>query len=177
MHKRIERCTAEDIPELNALVNVAYRGPESKHGWTSEADLVEGLRIDQEYLHQLFDRHDIIMLKCMIEDQLSGCVLLEKEKTTCHLGMLSVVPVLQNQGIGKLLLQASEEVAKTQGCERIQITVISVRQELIDWYIRHGFADTGERQPFPTKDQTFGKPTKELEFLIMQKPFIRKNFG
>jgi len=32
------------------------------------------------------------------------------------------------------------------------MTVISVRTELIDWYRRHGYVDTGERKPFIADD-------------------------
>ncbi|KXJ86493.1 acyl-CoA N-acyltransferase [Microdochium bolleyi] len=36
-----------DIPALLALIQSAYRGEESCKGWTTEADLVEGDRIDE----------------------------------------------------------------------------------------------------------------------------------
>jgi hypothetical protein len=32
------------------------------------------------------------------------------------------------------------------------MTVISMRTELIDWYKRHGYIDTGDREPFPVND-------------------------
>ena len=35
--------TARDVPAIVALVNAAYRGLASRRGWTSEADLIEGL--------------------------------------------------------------------------------------------------------------------------------------
>ncbi|WP_165958068.1 GNAT family N-acetyltransferase [Segetibacter sp. 3557_3] len=172
---KIARCTSNDVAELHALVNMAYRGPESKEGWTSEADLIEGLRINQDYLRVLLLQPNVVLLKCTIDDQLAGCVSLEMVHFTCHLGMLSVMPVLQNLGIGKLLVDASGKVARSLGCKQIQITVISVRTELIEWYKRLGFQDTGERQPFPVKDQTFGTPRQVLEFLIMQKPLTHEN--
>ncbi|RYF84106.1 MAG: GNAT family N-acetyltransferase, partial [Chitinophagaceae bacterium] len=40
--------------------------------------------------------------------------------------------------------------------------------ELIAYYERKGFRDTGEREAFPD-DPKFGIPKKPLEFLVMEK--------
>jgi hypothetical protein len=42
--------TVADVPALVALVNSAYRGDSSRAGWTTEADLLGGQRIDAERL-------------------------------------------------------------------------------------------------------------------------------
>ena len=39
--------TAEDLPDLHALVHGAYRGDSARRGWTHEADLLDGQRIDR----------------------------------------------------------------------------------------------------------------------------------
>jgi hypothetical protein len=49
------------------------------------------------------------------------------------------------------------------------MTVISVRKELIDWYIRHGYQLTGERKPFIVPDTRWGVPKKQLEFVVLEK--------
>ncbi len=49
------------------------------------------------------------------------------------------------------------------------MTVISVRKELIDWYVRHGYVDTGERKPFAFTDPRFGQPKMQLEFVVLEK--------
>jgi hypothetical protein len=36
----------EDVDDVLALVRLAYRGPESRQGWTSEAELLDDERID-----------------------------------------------------------------------------------------------------------------------------------
>ena len=94
--------------------------------------------------------------------------LIEKENEHLYLGMLTVSPYHQNKGIGKLLLEASEEKARQLGCNSIVMTVITKRHELIDWYKRHGYFETGAKQPFPN-DEKFGIQKFPLEFLIMQK--------
>ena len=46
----MHRATPEDAPALVALVNSAYRGESSRAGWTTEADLLGGQRVDVEGL-------------------------------------------------------------------------------------------------------------------------------
>jgi ribosomal protein S18 acetylase RimI-like enzyme len=82
--------------------------------------------------------------------------------------MLSVSPKLQGGGIGKQLLKAAEETALQFNCRAVYMTVISVRSELIDWYKRRGYRDTGERKPF-IEDSLTGKHLQPLEFMVMEK--------
>jgi ribosomal protein S18 acetylase RimI-like enzyme len=160
----------EDVPQLENLVNGAYRGETSKKGWTTEADLLDGIRTNKEVLTGMVSRGDSIVLKCTnTKDQLVGCVYLQKKEEKLYLGMLTVAPDQQAHGIGKKLLQAAEEYAETQDCTAITITVISLRQELIKWYERRGYKATGERKPFPSNDPRFGLPKQELEFIVMEK--------
>ncbi|HNU89510.1 MAG TPA: GNAT family N-acetyltransferase, partial [Ferruginibacter sp.] len=71
-------------------------------------------------------------------------------------------------GIGKQLLKASEEHASQLQCSSIYMRVVSVRTELIDWYKRHGYVDTGQRDPFED-DGSSGRHLQKLEFMIMEK--------
>jgi len=83
--------------------------------------------------------------------------------------MLTVRPYLQGKGIGKQMLKAAEEEAKKKGITSIFMTVISVRKELIDWYVRHGYVATGEKKPFAFSDPRFGQPKQQLEFIVLEK--------
>jgi len=96
-------------------------------------------------------------------------VELRKEKDKLYLGILSVAPNTQGTGIGKKLLIAGEEHAKSLGINTMIMTVISVRKELIDWYVRHGYQLTGERKPFVVPDTRWGIPKKQLEFVVLEK--------
>jgi hypothetical protein len=49
------------------------------------------------------------------------------------------------------------------------MTVISVREELISWYLRHGYRLTGERKPFVVPDVRWGIPKQPLEFVVLEK--------
>jgi len=97
-----------------------------------------------------------------------GCVNLQKQQEKVYLGMFSVSPDLQGGGIGKALLYAAEEFARQINYSSIYMTVISVREELINWYKRHGYTDTNQRKQF-IEDGISGKHLQELEFMVLEK--------
>jgi len=166
----IDISTIEDIPSLIALLNEAYRGESSKKGWTSEAHLISGnVRTNEQMLQQIMELPGSVMLKYTNEGKkITGCVNLQKRKDKIYLGMLAVSPQLQGGGVGNQLLSAAEEYARTVKCHFIYMTVISLRTELINWYIRHGYVDTGKRQAFE-EDGLTGKHLQPLEFMVLEK--------
>ena len=167
--KMISKATTQDIPELNILINSAYRGESSKKGWTTEEHLLGGIRTDEANLGELLQKEDVTILKYTENNQLIGSVYLEKQGDTLYLGMLTVSPELQGGGVGKKLMQAAEDFARNARLSKISMTVISVRSELIAYYERRGYKSTGETKPFPMSDPKFGLPKQFLEFIIMEK--------
>ncbi len=152
------------------MLNSAYRGETSKQGWTTEAHLIAGeTRTDEADLKQLIEQEGSVFLKYTNQDQqIIGCVNLQQHDDKLYLGMLSVEPQLQGGGTGKQLLQAAEEYAKALHYAAIYMSVISVRTELIQWYERHGYKDTGERHPFEG-DELIGTQLQPFEFIMMEK--------
>ncbi len=165
----ISPATVEDATALDALVNSAYRGDSSRQGWTTEADLLDGSRTDAAAIADIIKSPGHTILKYVEDNVILGCVEVHKDGNKLYLGMLTVRPHLQGKGIGKIMLQAVEEEAKKQKCQSIYMTVISVRKELIDWYVRHGYRHTGETKPFAFNDPRFGQPRKKLEFVVLEK--------
>jgi ribosomal protein S18 acetylase RimI-like enzyme len=172
MDHTIVKAISADAESINQLVNSAYRGDSSKQGWTTEADLLDGTRIDEAAVKQLIEKADTTILKYVEAGRILGCVELRQEKGKLYLGMLSVAPNTQGKGIGKELLHAGEDYAKSMGINTMIMTVISVRKELIDWYVRHGYQLTGERKPFVVPDTRWGIPKQELEFVVLEKKLI-----
>ena len=164
----ITPATGADIPALNQLVNSAYRGDSSRKGWTTEADLLDGIRTDDAGLQAMLDKPNASILIYKSDNQLIGCVYLEKKGADTYLGMLTVSPELQAAGIGRQLLEAAEDQARAQRCRAVTMTVIPQRTELIAWYQRRGYQPTGETQPFPT-GPAFGLPKEPLSFIVLEK--------
>lgn len=165
----VTKAIAADVRELNTLVNSAYRGETSKEGWTTEAHLLDGMRIDEETLSGYFNDPAVTLLKNTDEKgRINGCVYLEKRVDKLYVGMFSVSPLLQGKGIGRELLLAAEDYARQLGCHILTMTVISTRHELISWYQRRGYRLTGQLLPFHV-DKKFGVPRQTIELAVMEK--------
>ncbi|HET6631170.1 MAG TPA: N-acetyltransferase [Rhodanobacteraceae bacterium] len=171
------RCgAAGDVPAIVALVQSAYRGDASRVGWTTEADLLDGQRIDEAGVLADIERaHSQVLLAeagGTDGEPLLACAHLEKQGTDAYFGMFAVRPGLQGRGLGNALLAKAEQLARDQwGCRRMRMTVIDVREELIAWYQRRGYRRTGEHRPFPYGDPRFGLPRRDdLRFEWLDKP-------
>jgi len=88
-----------EAPVLVALINSAYRGDSSKAGWTTEADLLGGQRVDVEGLTEMMVRPGNVMLVHERNHVPVACVHLEQTGEDCYLGLLTIQPTLQRAGL------------------------------------------------------------------------------
>ena len=168
----------EDLPEIVALVNSAYRGDSSKAGWAYESDYIDGQRTSLHHLQEDL-RSDptptLLVLRQEAGGEILACAMVERIEgdggTAGYIGMVTVKPTLQTGGVGRTILAAAEDAARAFGATRAEMTVISRRDTLIDWYVRRGYRLTGERRPFPYGDDRWGIPlVDDLEFVVLEKP-------
>ena len=162
---------AADVVAIATLVNSAYRGESSRAGWTTEASLLHGQRIDaQQLLATLATPDNVVLLHAPAELPIA-CVHLERTGTSCYLGMLTVQPTTQAQGLGRRLLNAAESWAiEHWQSQTVHMTVIVQRLELLAWYERRGYVRTGIRKPLPYGDARFGEPQRDdLQFEVLSK--------
>lgn len=166
--------TADDVTAVVALVESAYRGEPSRAGWTTEADLLDGQRTDAEAVTELIGNDDSRVLLAVDGDDrpLACCQLERRAGGVCYFGMFAVAPVSQGDGIGARMLAEAERVARHGwAATSMQMTVIVQRRDLIDWYLRRGYVETGETRPFPYGDERFGRPRRDdLAFIVLAKP-------
>ncbi len=164
--------TLDDIPALISVVESAYRGDASRVGWTTEADMLEGQRIDAEGLRESISTANSRIVLAERNGELLACCHIQKQKNgTGYFGMFSVRPGLQGSGIGKaLLLEAERQTREDFLCTRIEMTVIDIRESLIAFYERRGYVRTGIHKPFPYGDERYGIPKRDdLRFEILAK--------
>lgn len=163
--------TEADVPALVALVTSAYRGEASRAGWTTEADFLDGNRIDPEVL-----RADLALPRSrvlVVEDAtgLAACAHVAEDDGVGYFGMFAVRPALQGSGMGKALLAEAERVVRDEWrLPAMCMTVIDIRDALISFYERRGYRRTGILKPFPYGDERFGIPLRgDLRFEVLEK--------
>ncbi len=165
----IKKATLQQVNEITNLVNAAYRGETSKKGWTTEANILEGSRITETELTAILSDPKTNFLVYELQNKIIGTVALTNKKTEVYLGMLTIAPHLQNAGLGKKLLQAAEQWAQSLKIPKIVMTVISIRTELIAYYLRNGYVDTGKKEPFPAEFNDVILHNEPLEFIVLEK--------
>jgi ribosomal protein S18 acetylase RimI-like enzyme len=162
-----------DVPGIVALMNRAYRGAGAA-GWSTQEAYLSGDRTTEDVLRaDLASKPQASLLKWEEPKggAMIGCVWIEPLKDDVwYLGSLATDPTLQNSGLGRTLLLAAEQWVRERGGKRIRMNVVNVRDALIAWYLRRGYAKTGESEPFPYGDDRFGAPLRDdLNFLVLEK--------
>jgi predicted N-acetyltransferase YhbS len=147
----IRAARAADLDALHAVIERAYRGDSARGGWTHEADLLDGPRTSLGALTAILADPAQRLLGAWDGPVAIGCVAIaDRGDGLAYLGQLCVEPSLQAGGIGRLLIDAAERTAATTfGARRIEMTVIDSRDTLVGYYVRRGYAVTGERRDFP----------------------------
>lgn len=162
-----------DYPAIIALTNRAFRDTGPEASWNVE-DLIEGDRINESLLRDdlATPGAHLLIWRDAAGEHLGHVRLDPGEDDVWFLGMLTVRPDRQDGGLGRSLLAASEDWARARGARQIRMTVLHQRDTLIAWYVRRGYAVTGETKPFPYDDTRFGRPTlPDLYFDVLEKPF------
>jgi GNAT superfamily N-acetyltransferase len=164
------KAETDDIQHIIQVVNTAYRGETSKLGWTTEADLLDGLRTDEKELLQLLADETSFILLCKLQGKVLGSVHLQYMGDCVEIGMFAVNPLHQGLGIGKQLLQQAELIAvETWPIQRLQMAVISCRYELLAFYHRRGYQFNGGTKAFPENPLLWTPKVKNLKFTLLEK--------
>lgn len=165
--------TLDDSTAIVDLVTSAYRGDDSRAGWTTEAELIDGPRTDAGLLAtDITDPNGIVLLGIDGDEILACCHLARRSDTVGYFGMFAVSPTRQGGGIGKEVMAEAERIIRDDwGLTSLEMTVLEPRSELIEFYERRGFVRTGTFEPFPYGQAQFGTPRRDdLRFVVLRKP-------
>ncbi|MEN1956395.1 GNAT family N-acetyltransferase [Luteimonas changyuni] len=163
--------TEADINAIVRLVTRAYRGEASRAGWTTEADFLDGERIDPDVVRADIRQPRSRVLLALRDGAPLACAHVADTGGAGYFGMFAVEPTLQGGGIGRAVVAECERIARGEwGLPCMRMTVIDLRAELIAWYQRLGYQRTGEHKAFPYDDARFGVPRRnDLRFEVLEK--------
>jgi len=142
-----------DTEAITRVINEAF---------AVERFFIDGDRIDAERVRNVFDRGRFLLAE---DDQgLAGCVYVEVRGERGYLGLLSVEPTRQRTGLGRKLTIAAEDYLRVAGCRAVDLAVVNLRTELLPFYRRLGYTETGTA-PFPAE----AHPKVPCHFITMAK--------
>jgi len=160
------KANSADIDKIIKLINSAYR---SGVGWTNEASLVSGNRTTKDEVVGYINNAHLFVLE---KEEILSVICIEEQGKSAYIGFLAVDTKLQNQGIGKLMLEKAEEYAlKTLGLSNFVMAVVADREELIEFYLRRGYKKTTRIIDYPT-NLNVGTPKKDLQVIYLRKEII-----
>ena len=152
----IRLATPADSPSLIPLINSAF----------AIETFLEGTRTDDERLAAMMQKGEILVAEDA-SGRLLASIYAETRGSRGYLGMLAVDPAHQRAGIGQRMLAASEDHFRARGCEAIDITVLSLRPELLPIYRRLGFVETGTEEFHMARELKDGQ---QCHCIVMSKP-------
>lgn len=151
----IRTATPDDIAEIVRVVNSAF---------TMELFL-EGTRTDTERTTEMMEKGVFLVAEDAAQ-RMIGAVYVELRGERGYFGMLAVEPSLQRMGLGRMLVEASENYSREHGCTFMDLVVLSARTELPPYYHRLGYVETSTAEFLPNRPM---KPGIECHKIIMSK--------
>jgi ribosomal protein S18 acetylase RimI-like enzyme len=147
--------TAADRPRLIEMINAAF----------AIETFLEGTRTDEERLAAMMEKGEMFVGE---DDRgrIVASVYVELRGSRGYLGMLAVDPAHQRRGLGRRMLEEGERRFREQGCEAVDIIVLSLRPDLPPAYRRLGFVEV-RREPFAPSRRL--KDGMECHGIVMSK--------
>lgn len=171
-----------DRDALHDLIERAYRGQETAGRWDSESHILKGPRTDAAFIETCINDDDSRFVIAERDGALVGCALIQKAANTecangesatsdAYFGMFAINPSIRSAGLGRAVLAECERRARDLwNPPGLMMTVISIREQLIEWYQRRGYEPTGARLPFPFSE-TSGEVRRDFDLVVLRKPF------
>lgn len=130
-----------DVPALRKLVNEAYKELSD-----------QGLNYTATYQDEQITRDRISTGRAFLlefEDEVIATILLSEEnhftkRKTAYIGQFAVKSALKKMGLGTMLMDYCENLAKSEGFEGLQLDTAKPAEHLVKWYQSRGFKIVGE---------------------------------
>lgn len=133
----IRPARAGDADAIVRLVNSAYE---------VEQFFVAGDRTSRAEIQRLVDEGTLLV--AAEGEAVTGCVHVAVHGEAGYFGMLAVDRVRRSQGLGRRLIEAAEDRARSAGARAMDIHVVNLRTDLFPYYHQLGYGETGETRPY-----------------------------
>tara|TARA_R110002096_G_scaffold434832_5_gene658240 strand:- start:43787 stop:44278 length:492 start_codon:yes stop_codon:yes gene_type:complete len=148
-----------DLNAIVALINEAY---------VVESHFITGPRIAAEEVAASIAAEEVVALRD--REVVIATAHMAVHQRTGHLGLISVHPKMQGQGLGRRIIEIAESLAIVRGATQMQLEVVNLREELPPFYRKLGYVETGTA-PFDDP-----KPTLlPVHFVTMGKPLAKNH--
>jgi GNAT superfamily N-acetyltransferase len=134
-----------DAAPIAAVTNAAF----------AVETFLEGMRTDARRVLEMM-RQGVFLVCAGKDDQIVASIYMETRGARGYFGMLAVDPLYQGKGLGARMVQAAEDYCRERKCTAMDITVLSLRPELLPFYHRLGYAETGKEEFRPSRPMRAG---------------------
>jgi ribosomal protein S18 acetylase RimI-like enzyme len=141
---RTRIATAVDVSAMTSVVNAAF----------AVESFIEGTRTDSTGMNQMMQNGEFLVAENE-SARVVACVYTEIHGERGYFGMLAVDPSAQGTGMGRLMVESAENHCRQRGCQWMDITVLSVRPELLPFYRQLGYVEAR------TEEFRSSRPLKE----------------
>lgn len=132
-----------DVPRLRALINAAYR-----ELWDLGMNYT-GTYQDEEITRERLGKGRGFVLES--DGELLATVLLSRKneitgRDSAYISQLAVAPNLKKKGLGSLLMDHCEELARNERIPCVQLDTAQPASHLVSWYLSRGYRIVGAKQ-------------------------------
>ncbi len=126
---------------------------------------LEGTRIDEAGMAQMQRKGEFLVGENE-PGSIIAAVYVELRGKRGYFGVLAVDPKCQHAGSGRAMIEAAEDYCREAGCRFIDLTVLSLRPELLPFYRRLGYVESGTEEFRPARPL---RPGVECHCIVMSK--------
>jgi ribosomal protein S18 acetylase RimI-like enzyme len=171
MHLHFKVAIPDDAAQIAQLVQIAFRYEDVK--WTGpDVELNRRFTMTTEEALATINNPNAAFLMAITDDDtiVGAMIAIKKTEELARLAKLAVDPTFQTRGIGRFILEQTEEyVLKTWCVERIGLNALSTRGSLIKWYEKRGYTKTGEKSELPAWALRNMGLARAIHFVEMEK--------
>jgi ribosomal protein S18 acetylase RimI-like enzyme len=137
---RVREASEADAASITAITNAAFE----------IETFIEGVRTDAQHVAEMM-RTGTFLVAADPSKQIVASVYVEIRGARGYFGMLAVDPAYQGKGHGARMVRAAENFCRERGCAAMDITVLSLRPELLPLYHRLGYDESGTEEFHPSR--------------------------